>query len=106
MNQAVFDLAMGEELKASALDDAENRKAKALKLGRSLVRKAALSRSGRIATADDAALGFVRAGLPADYLGNAAGALFREPCWEFTGSWIPSQRVSNHARSNRVWRLV
>ena len=38
-------------------------------------------------------------------LGNAAGSLFRGAEWEFTGDWRTSDRISNHARMNRVWRL-
>ena len=57
---------------------------------------AAMTRPERTATSDDAAL----AGL-----GNATGAIFKTPAWEFTGQWKPSNRPSNHARYIRVWRL-
>jgi hypothetical protein len=40
---------------------------------------------------------------PSD-LGNAAGSVFKGPQWQFV-RWDASQRVSNHRRSVRVWRL-
>jgi|GEM_PF-1558144 len=39
------------------------------------------------------------------FLGNEGGSLFRSPEWEFTGKWRPSERITNHARYIRVWRL-
>jgi hypothetical protein len=104
MNQAAFNLQAGEDLKATALDNAEKRNA--LELGRQFAREAALRRADRTATADDAARGFLRIGKPADFLGNSAGALFRGNEWEFTGRWQKSHRTTNHARQNRVWRLI
>lgn len=45
-------------------------------------------------------------GLPESSLGPAAGSIFRDKSvWEFTGKWVRSSRVSNHARMIRVWRL-
>lgn len=38
-------------------------------------------------------------------MGPAAGSLFREPCWEFTGRRIVSSRVSNHGRELKIWKL-
>ena len=43
-------------------------------------------------------------GFRPDLLGNAAGSVFRGKEWQFTGEWRQSERVSNHARVNRVWR--
>ena len=37
-------------------------------------------------------------------LGPAAGSVFRQACWEFTGQRIRSSRKSNHAREIKVWR--
>ena len=68
-----------------------------LKLARAIAATAALSRPERTATSDDAA--FIQ-------LGNAAGAIFKTPAWEFTGHWVPSLRPRNHARFIRVWRLA
>ena len=37
-------------------------------------------------------------------LGNAASSIFRGKEWECIG-WKKSERVSNHARSIRIWKL-
>ena len=68
-----------------------------LRLARVIAANMALSRPERTATSDDAAC---------IQLGNAAGAIFKTPAWEFTGRWVPSLRPRNHARFIRVWRLV
>ena len=39
-------------------------------------------------------------------LGPAAGSLFKQRHWEFTGDRFLSERKSNHARELKVWRLV
>ena len=38
-------------------------------------------------------------------LGPAAGAVFRNGEWEFSGRWMKSARKGNHHRMIRVWRL-
>lgn len=101
-----FDLRLGQALKEAGLQAASDAKADLLALGRAYVRRAALGRADRSATADDAAVGLVAAGLPADALGNAAGALFRGRDWRFTGRWEKSSRTTNHAHQNRVWELI
>lgn len=100
-----FDLRLAEAMKAAGLERAETARQDVLALGKQLCREAALKRPDRTATADDAARGFVRYGLDANALGNAAGSLFRGGDWEFTGRWQSSRRVSNHGHQNRVWRL-
>jgi len=72
---------------------------------RAAVVAAALRRADRTATADDSARYLISVGLPADALGNAAGSLFRGDDWEWTGRLQNSERESNHAHSNKVWRL-
>lgn len=37
-------------------------------------------------------------------LGNAAGSIFRGPDWECVGH-TKSERVSNHGREIKIWRL-
>jgi hypothetical protein len=56
-------------------------------------------------TADDVQRELIVQGFEPSLLGNAAGSLFPRSRWEFTGAWKSSQRVSNHAHQNRVWRL-
>jgi len=100
-----FDLKLGQALAEEGIARAANSKKDLLLLGRLFAKRAALRRPDRTATADDSARGFRDHDMPSDSLGMAAGALFRESCWEFTGRYQPSMRVSNHARENKVWRL-
>ena len=104
----VFDLKLGEALRDMGIATAVSKPQAAmnLALGRALCRNAAIRRFDRTATADDAARGFVKYGLDANLLGNAAGALFSNGQWEFTGQWKKSNRVTNHAHQNRVWQLM
>jgi hypothetical protein len=99
-----FDPDLAEILKRAGVAAAENHRKDLLVLGRYYIRQAALSRADKTATADDAARGFLKAGLPCDVLGNAAGALFRGGEWEFTGRMEKSKRITNHAHRNMVWR--
>lgn len=100
-----FDLELGEALRDMGMARAASAKEDALALGRALCREAALKRADRTATADDATRGFMEYLLPATLLGNAAGSLFKGGEWEFTGRHVKSQRVTNHAHQNMVWRL-
>lgn len=101
-----FNLLLGEALKISGMErSAEARKA-CLEIGRLFCEKAARSRPDRIATADDATRGFKKVGLPVDCLGNAAGSLFKKEIWIYTGDWVKSKRITNHARHIRIWRLA
>ena len=72
---------------------------------RSAARRIAL-RTGRV-TADDVAAHFKVVGINIHQkLGNAMGGLFRGKEWEWTGGFIRSAQVGNHARVQRVWRLA
>ena len=53
--------------------------------------------------ADDVGKEMARRGLPG--LGPAAGHVFRNEQFVWTGEWYESTRVTNHARMLRVWRL-
>jgi hypothetical protein len=65
----------------------------------------ARSKGNRCVTADDYTDFLIAIGSSNKELGNAAGAIFRHPDWEFTGLRTPSRRKSNHARDIKVWRL-
>ncbi len=101
-----FDLKLGEALRELGVQRAATVNADGLLLARELCRRAALCRHDKTATADDAARGFLAHGLPADFIGNGAGALFRGRQWKFTGEWVKSFRVTNHAHQNRVWQFL
>lgn len=65
----------------------------------------ARGRGNRCVTADDCEPFLSAMKLTHKDLGPAAGGLFHTAAWEFTGSWTPSRRKSNRARSIRIWRL-
>lgn len=66
-----------------------------------------LARQTGTCTADDVVRYYAQRGVSIHArLGNAMGGLFRGNEWEWTGSFIKSQQVRNHARLQRVWRLA
>lgn len=101
-----FDGKKGERRRSDGMGAAALSRKHALRLARQACVEAALARTARTSTADDAQKWLIEHGYTSDYLGNAAGSLFTDKdTWEFTGKWLPSQRVSNHGHKNRVWRL-
>jgi hypothetical protein len=103
---ATFDGDEGERRRSDGMGAAAVSRKHVLRLARHACVEAASARSDRTATADDAQKWLIDQGYSSNYLGNAAGSLFRDKdTWEFTGQWLPSQRVSNHGHKNRVWRL-
>jgi hypothetical protein len=103
---ATFDVEEGERRRGDGMGAAAVSHEHVLRLARHACVEAALARSERTATADDAQNWLINQGYSSDYLGNAAGSLFADKdTWEFTGRWVRSQRVSNHGHQNRVWRL-
>ena len=64
------------------------------------------SRNGDV-TYDDVYREMLKLGLHPENMGNAAGSVFRDPTvFVFTGHWVKSKRVTNHARVNRIWTLA
>tara|TARA_E500000305_G_scaffold111692_1_gene126814 strand:- start:3945 stop:4256 length:312 start_codon:yes stop_codon:yes gene_type:complete len=76
-----------------------------LEKARQIAVEVALMRSDRRCSADDVGVEMQKQGLPVS-LGPAAGSLFRQKHWRFTGDRINSKRVSNHAREIKVWELI
>jgi hypothetical protein len=72
---------------------------------RTHLRMLARSRGDRSVTADDCTPYLESIGMSSKDLGNAAGGVFRDGNWAFTGNWVPSKRPSSNARMIRVWRL-
>ena len=91
-----------EELaKESGIRDAASARAELVAYARRLAKKFALEcTASREITIDD-----VQILLGGRSLGNAAGAVFRNGEWEFSGRWMKSARKGNHHRMIRVWRL-
>ena len=101
----LFDIQEGTAQKDAGMDAAAGARKLVLRLARSFAMTAALKRPSRTATADDAMEELRRFGYEPKDLGNAAGSIFRLKVWEDTGDWQKSERRSNHAHKNRVWRL-
>lgn len=88
----------GESLKAEGMKRAaENRR---VWLALAQQRAKVLAMRGNTITIDDV----FADNLKPEYLGNAAGSVFKTDEWEFV-EWVPSKRPSNHGRPIRSWRL-
>ena len=96
-----MSIEIGNTLKQRGMSIAAEQRTKTLRMCREYLYD--LARRQTTVTADDAQAWVEQMGLPP--LGNAAGSLFRQPHWEFTGVWEPSRRSSNHAHLNRTYRL-
>jgi len=109
MTLPLFDYAeavrTGEQLKEHGMQLAASNNQELLDKVRVGVEQIALSRDDRTATADDAANWLVANHYSPHALKNAAGSLFKEKKWEFTGRWIKSQRPWAHCNDIRIWRL-
>ena len=102
MSTEEFNLPEGEELRDEGMGLAAGNRAETLQIARKIARY--IGRRQRLVSADDVQRIMIAHGL--GHLGNAAGSLFRGDEWEFTGQWTKSERVSNHARQNRIWRYL
>ncbi len=100
----LFDIQEGTAQRDAGMDRAARSRWLLLAMARDFAKMVALSRSSRIATADDVMESLKKLGYEPKRLGNAAGSIFRGKEWEFVG-WVNSTRPTNHARPIRVWRL-
>lgn len=99
----LFDAKKGEQLKDEGMDKAACNRDFDLAIARNTAVMIAQGRQDRSCTADDVQRVLIERGIS---LGNAAGSIFRGKRWRFTGRFVKSQRVSNHASIRRVWQLV
>lgn len=97
----LFCWAESQRRKTDGIDRAAAAQPSNLELARSIAKKIA-SQKGTV-TADDVGQ---QLSLLSIETGPWAGAIFKSSEWQFTGKWVPSQRVSNHGRMLRVWRLA
>jgi len=88
------------------MDLAAEKRTFLLGLARRILVDAARRHPDLESTADDAQRGLIARGYSPEDLGNAAGSLFSESCWEKTDRWQKSERVSNHGHENRIWKFV
>ena len=100
---AEFDLVQGEQLRDEGKAQAAAARYKCLLIARRVAYRLC-QRDGK-ATADDVYKFMDDHNLQPELLGPASGSIFLRKYFEFTGEWVPSARVSNHARMLRVWKL-
>ena len=100
-NTPAYQAEKEELAKEAGLSLAEAARTSTMAYARALARRFALEcTASREITIDD-----VQILLGGRSLGNAAGAVFRNGEWEFSGRWMKSARKGNHHRMIRVWRL-
>jgi hypothetical protein len=102
MQKCIFDAQMGRMAKEEGMNLAAENKRYALIFARDIAEEIALKSPTRECTTDDVQKIIIAKGIN---LGNAAGSLFKESKWKFTGRFVESHRVSNHGRLLHVWRL-
>lgn len=98
-----FDVTTGESRKKHGMGAAAARREVLLEKAKHIAIDIAKERGA--VTYDDVFRRMLDHGLNPTELGNAAGSVFRGEEFVFTGEWRKSERVSNHARVNRVWTL-
>jgi hypothetical protein len=102
----LFDAAASEAAARAGMEQATANHASLLTFARTLAVEIACSRPARTCTADDVARALEDRGVSCRALGNAAGGLFRESCWQWTGRFVLSERVHAHRNPLRVWRYI
>ena len=99
----LFDYAASLRLKLEGMELAAEHRGEWLALARRIAVLLAKQNTARECHADMVARELRRLGLP-HCGGPAAGSIFKEKSWEFTGRRIQSCRITNHARELKVWR--
>ena len=100
----LFDELEAEQLKRAGMARAEANNLTDLELARHIAENLADDHDG-LCDADQVGR-VLKDKYDIDTLGPAAGSLFRDAKWQFTGEWIKSVRKSNHCRMIRQWRLT
>lgn len=103
MIQRLFDAELAEKKKQEGMRLASMNRVEQLKLARGIARMLA-HRNGDV-NADEVG-GQLYQLYKIKTLGPAAGSIFKEACWQFTGRFVKSARTTNHSRLLRVWRYV
>lgn len=98
----LFDLSLGLLSKEHGMSLAASNKRAQLEFARSVAREIAMNSPLRECYIDPVQKVCIERGIS---LGNAAGSVFKSPEWTFTGKFVRSSRISNHASIRRVWRL-
>jgi len=101
---SIFDLPMGIELANKGIALAADNKGELVTRGRDIALRIAATR-GEV-TADDVQYELAKEGVSVKALGNAAGAIFRDRRFKFTGRMAKSTRIHAHGNLLRVWELA
>ncbi len=101
---SIFDLPMGIELANKGIALAADNKGELVTRGREIALRIAATR-GEV-TADDVQYELAKEGVSVKALGNAAGAIFRDRRFKFTGRMAKSTRIHAHGNLLRVWELA
>lgn len=102
----LFDAQRSEQAKQAGMEQAAANHSSLLAYARLVAVEIARSRPSREVTADDVAAALEERGVSCRALGNAAGSLFRDSCWAFSGRYEKSVRLHAHRNLLRVWRYV
>lgn len=98
----LFDLALGIESKEWGMGLAARNRKSQLEFARAVAREIAMNNPLRECYIDPVQKVCIERGI---HLGNAAGSIFKSSEWVFTGKFIRSSRISNHASIRRIWKL-
>ena len=104
MTQTEFNYEAGQAAKEQGLDRACNPFFRRQLLASAKNAAHVLAQANGTVTFDDVFAWMRDADWSPELLGNAAGSVFRDYWWECIG-WKPSERVTNHKRPIRIWRL-
>lgn len=99
----LWDLTQGTIEKKRGQARAAFNRAQVLQRGREVAEQIARERVLRTCTADDVQKRLEAEGLE---IGPAMASVFRGKQWRFTGRFMKSKRVANHARLLRIWYLL
>lgn len=107
MSDDLFDHFESERRKQEGIRRAATNRKALLKLARSIALEKAKANPFHECHSDQvqAELASLIDGYEPGWLGPASGSMFRGNKWEFTGRYVKSANVRNHARELKVWRL-
>ncbi len=101
---SLFDLPLALELRDRGIELAASQRPGLVTLAREIAVLIA-AKTGTV-NADQVVAEMVRRGYGVHALGNAAGAIFRDRRFEFTGDRVKSERMHSHGNEMKVWRLA
>ena len=103
--QKEFDFHSGQALKKTGMEMAAEKRSDVLDVARHIALRLARRNKDQECTADEVQRVMVQSGYTPSDLGNAAGSIFKEKKWKWTGRCVPSTRTSRRGNPIRVWRL-